>query len=191
MYLTPLTATSIDQAVLLDVVYFYAIDEARRALVLTPTCDFAQQKCELVQVCAIFDAWETVEHFVRGEWAGLGLVSDSGALVGGPLSKGKFKDFANSMRQLITQRLPRYHWLAPLPGEPRPQLLDFQLVESVSIQEVAGTKIVGELASPFREQVSARYAAYMGRVGTPDFGASEIDGWVSDCVQRLFPADGS
>jgi hypothetical protein len=91
------------------------------------------------------------------------------------------------VRNLITQSFPRYHWLPPLPGTVTPCILDFQVVESAVLEELNERKIVAQLQSPLREQVPARYAAYMSRVGTPDFTPESIQAWISAATAAVFP----
>ena len=171
----------------MDGLYFYATDETNLGLVLTPACDFEQRKVELVQLCLLRDAFQTIEALIRWDWKGMGLVNAEGNLIPGPLGKTKEKDLSSSLRQLIHQRFPRYHWLPPLQGSQRPIIADFQVVASLHHEELESTNIVAALESPFREAVPARYAAYMGRVGTPDYSQADIDSWVGGAVAELFP----
>jgi hypothetical protein len=177
----------IDQAVIISDIYFYSIDETLPGVVVTPTCDFANQKCELAHVCAVLDAWQVVAALLRGAWSNMGLTQQSGALIAPPLSAGKRKELANQIRQLATQRYPRYHWLSPLPNRTIPQIVDFQLMASVPIAELQRATVIAELASPYREEVAARYSAYMGRVGTPDYSQQQLDAWINQGIDSLFP----
>jgi hypothetical protein len=171
----------VGQGTIVREVYFYAVDETLPGLSLTPVCDIEQVKAELIQFCALFDAWELVTELVKTEW-NLGLTDATGALVAGPLSNTKKNAFHGHVRQLIAQRIPRYHWLAPLPGTTPPLIADFQVLASVVPAELEQAELVAELRSPYREQTAARYSAYMGRVGTPDFTQEQIDGWLAQSL---------
>jgi CheY-like chemotaxis protein len=46
--------------------------------------------------------------------------------------------------------------------------VEFQKLELLLVPDVAGLPQVGRLASPFAESLSARFAAFIGRVGVPD-----------------------
>jgi hypothetical protein len=172
-------------------VYFDAIDEPRNGLILTPRCDIAQDRVEFLHVCPLLDAWEIVGEFISKEWTGAKLLAEDGSRLPGPLSKTKRDNFANSLKLVITQRLPRYHWLEPLPGSTIPQILDFQILLSILLDEVKDKPVVAELAGPFAEEVSARYAAFMGRVGTPDYSSTQIDQWTDEACAALFPTGSS
>jgi hypothetical protein len=177
----------IDQAVIVEPFYFYALDEDLPALILTPTCDFAQQKCEYVQACAIVDAWEVVKGLLGTSWSKSGLVAD-GKLLAGPLPKNKRGDLTDKLTKLAAQQFPRYHWLAPLPGTQSPRIADFQLVQSVSLAEVESIcAVVAELRSPFREEATARYSTYMARVGTDGHPPDELKAWIDAGLAALFP----
>ncbi len=148
----------IDQSVIMDGVYFYSTDETGLGLVLTPACDFEQRKVELVQLCLLRDAIQTIEVLIRFDWKGQGLVNSEGNLIPGPLGSTKKSNLCESVRQLIRQRFPRYHWLPPLPGSKRPLIADFQVVASLHDDELKSAAIVAALESPYREAVPARYA---------------------------------
>ena len=180
---------TLDQSVILADVYFHAVDEVRPGLVLTPTCDFEHGKCAYVQICALFGVDEIISDLLVGSWKKLNLADANGRLVAGPLSAGKRGELTGKVRELITQRFPRYHWLPPFPGDYTPSVIDFQVITSVDPQELVsgGVRILAELRSPFREQVPSRYSAYMSRVGTPDPPQSELDAWVNGTVTSLFP----
>lgn len=171
---TETVPTKIDQSTILRNVYFYGIDELCIGLVLTPTCDFAQNKVELVQVCALIPAWDFIREMLQTDWKNFN-------------SDKKIKDIQGKVKELIRLRFPRYHWFAPLPNTTIPLIGDFQNVTSLPFLELEKLEIIAELISPYREQVPARYAAYMGRVGTPDFSDNNIQEWLEASVKTLFP----
>src|SRR5262249_54045789 len=123
----------------------------------------------------------------RGAWNGLGLVNGAGILITGPLSAGKRKDLSNRIRDVIAHKYPRYHWLAPLPTGNVPRIIDFQVMQSLQVSELETESIVAELSSPYREEVAARYSAYMGRVGTPDHSGDQMSAWIDQGIDLLFP----
>lgn len=184
---TSVAPADVDQGCLIQPVYFYAIDEERLGVVLTPRCDLAQQKADLVQISAVFNASQLIRELLQGDWKGLGLLGADGQLLASIPSAGKAKELRERITRLAEQRFARYHWLAPPPGTGQPLVADFQLIESVPTSELAGLEIVAALASPYREAFAARYSAYMGRIGTPDSSAAEIDGWLGSVLGELFP----
>lgn len=183
------SATDLDQSVLVEGVYFHALDEVRLGIVLTPACDFAQHKVELALVCAMVDAWELIAALLPGDWRKMGLTREDGTLI----SKEEFgstkrKTFENQVNQLMNQRFPRYHWLPPLPGTGSPLVADFQTLASVPVLELQTLPRLAAVESPFREEIPARYAAYVGRVGTPDISDDDRRRWLDLGAATLFRA---
>ena len=160
--------TTVDQGVILDSVYFYSLDQHHKGLVLTPACDFAQHKAELVQICALLPANFLVSTLRETVW-----------------SKQNRNNVKGQIKNMIKQKFPRYHWLASLPGIIPTLVADFQNIASIPFIEIENTELKAELMSPYREQIPARYAAYMGRVGTPDFDHGDIDEWAESIVEEL------
>lgn len=158
-------------------------------LSLTPICDIEQSKAETVQFCALYDVWDKIRTLCQTDWQGERLIDSEGNLLPGPLSNTKRGAFNEKVSLLIKQRLPRYHWLAPMPSTQRPPLIaDFQVLTSHPLEELGDDQIEAELASPYREQAASRYASYMGRVGTPDFTIDQIETWLAEGARILFPA---
>lgn len=158
----------IDQGVIIDSVYFYGLDQNHKGFVLTPACDFAQNKAELVQICALLPAPLLIGNLRTTIW-----------------SRQNLSNVRGNIKNIIKQKIPRYHWLSP-PSEISTALVaDFQIITSIPFVELENLPLLAELNSPFREQIPARYSAYMGRVGTPDFNRNTIDGWTDSIVSEL------
>ena len=178
----------LDQGVLLKGVYFYGDDTTGFGVVLTPRCDFAQGKADLVQVCAAYRATDFVAALLPGQWQGLRLVDAGGnRLTRADIGTGKQREFAKKLSDLQKQKLPRFHWLIAADGVGHPLVLDFQNVTSLPMGDLEPLEKVAVLRSPFREEVPARYAAYMGRVGTPDVAGEVIDREAAAVFDALFP----
>lgn len=183
------SAKDLDQSVVLEGVYFHALDELEHGIVLTPACDFAQQKVELALVCALVDAWELVAALFEHDWRNVGLTREDGSLISmDELGSTKRKKFENQVNQLMNQRFPRYHWLSPLPGTTSPLVADFQTLASVPVRELSDLTRVAAIESPYREEIPARYAAYVGRVGTPDISDDDRQSWLTLGAATLFRA---
>jgi len=168
-------------------VYFYGTDETTLGIVLTPACDFEQKKAELIQLCQLRDALDWIAILIQHDWRKLGLLNANGSRIAGPLSVNKTNDLSDKLRSIIGQRFPRYHWLPPLVGSKRPLIADFQSVTSLTQEDLEGAQIVAALESPYREALPTRYAAYMGRVGTPDYPVAHVQEWVDRTIEVLFP----
>ena len=163
--------TELDQSVIIDQVYFYALDEERPGVVLNPACDFAQDKAEFVMMCALHNAWDLIRGLLASDWKKI---------------KNQ-KEAANQIKLMIRQRFPRYHWLPPLPGANPPLVADFQTLSTLHLAEVSELPKRAALRSPFREQLPTRFASYMNRIGVPDPAESDVNRWIDSGSNILFP----
>jgi hypothetical protein len=182
----PKPPSAIDQGVIVEGVFFYATSEFLPGFILTPACDLEQGKAELVLSCAGRDPLELVKDFLTGDWARLGLSTPEGEIVS-TLSGKKSRRLRHNIDELMTQRYPRYHWLDPLPGTQRALVLDFQMLSTLATDELKNSKLLAQLRSPFREQVPARYAAYVGRVGVPDTSEEDLKRSIDALITQIFP----
>lgn len=140
-----------DQGDLAEGVYFPGEDRNLPGLLLTPACDIEQEKVDLWTFVALFDA----------ETLFLGLLERAS---NAPLNAKEKRRLAED---LVKQRLPRYHWLPPFENRAA-QVADFSNVTSIDVLEAQALPRFASLNSSWREQVPARYVAFMGRVGTQD-----------------------
>lgn len=180
--------TKLDQSVIVDQVYFYALDEVRPGVVLNPACDFAQDKASLVLLCALVDAWELIEVLLKTDWKRMHLADALGSEgQRSVLGDNKRKELGNRIKLVICQRFPRYHWLLPLPATDRPLVADFQTLSTLPLREVSQLPKRAVLLSPFREQLPTRFTSYMNRIGVPDTAESDITRWIDSGIDILFP----
>jgi len=178
----------LDQSVVLKSLYFFALDEYFDAVVLTPACDIEQGKAELITSTALVSAWTLIAQLLKTDWKKENLVDDDGrAIARAALTNTKRKWLANQVKQLMRQQFPRYHWLGPLKDGSDPLIADFQILSCISIDEARSAERIGVLVSPFREQLPTRYAAYMGRIGTPDTPVRVQEEWIGQGIECLFP----
>jgi CheY-like chemotaxis protein len=121
-------------------------------LVLTPSCDFERPSridCVLLTQCVP----------LRGEAEYLNWACDQASGL-------------ESLKQAIIDRRKnkqseRYKFLPGtffLPDS----FVDFQKLQTVSMQELRGLRTIASLDSPFAEAVLAQFSRYFGRLGTPD-----------------------
>ncbi len=163
-------AHGLDQGTILKEAPFYAIAERREAIVVTPVCDIAQDKADYVAFCALFKLSEFLEGQLAGGWSSGGKLDANGKFPDSlPKNEknGFRKDTRNKLEQIARGSFPRYYWLQPWDdGEPR--VADLALVQTVTLEEAIVHEMLVHLQTPYRELVSTRYAAHMGRVGVPD-----------------------
>jgi hypothetical protein len=139
----------VDQGDLFSDIYLPAIEANVNAVVITPTCDMEHEKAQFVKFVAAVEF-----DFV------IKIMADS---VGRKNTTGDF--------------LPRYYLLPEYLGLLPALYLDFQRVFVVPCQQVIQDHLnsrVTRVASPWREQIAARYAGYSVRVGTQDYTDDEF-----------------
>jgi len=156
-----------DQGDIVDAVYFAAIDQSAPGVLVTPACDIEQDKVDLWTFVILHPDTVVAGNILQAEFPWL-------ASGGSPTGK-QLEAMDKRVRELIGQRYPRYHWLPAAIGACAAHVADFSCVTAVPIEEVkAKSKRVARLMSSWREQVPARYVAYMGRVGTLDFAPRDV-----------------
>ena len=141
--------SSIDQGTLVQSDLFHQVYADSAAVVLTPRCDIEQKKVDFLTLAAVVPALVILQN-----WE-------------------KRNDRRDHLHEIMTGRMVRWHWLAPFDTFPDGAAIDFQLVASVEPTALNDADILTALASPWCEHMSARYAAYAGRVGVPDVPRSE------------------
>ena len=177
----PAPPAELQQGVVARDVYFWSVDHFSLGIALTPACDFEQGKVELITFCSVFDAVTALRQLLAND-----LTDDEGRPAT-RISNNKLGKVKSKVDQIIKRRWLRYHWLAPLPDTETPLLVDFTVVTSISISETVDLERVVRLTSPYREEISSRYAAYLGRVGIPDFTDEELHTWTGHVIGHLLP----
>jgi len=91
--------------------------------------------------------------------------------------------------RMMKQQYPRYHWIPVKLATVDGHVADFAFVTSLAASEVRRLTRMASLVSSWREQLPARYVAYMGRVGTEDSPPEELkahrDRIVAGLIARL------
>lgn len=158
--------------------YFAAFDAKMPGVLVTPSCDVEQEKVDLWTFVALFPDIDVAKAIVAKD---LTDWKQGGAA----LSKGQRSALAKTLRGLVCQRLPRYHWIPVKIGESPGHVADFSCVNALPVAEVkASGRRVATLRSSWREQLPARYAAFMARVGTIDFKEDAV----ATALERLVDA---
>ena len=165
--------TEWDQGDIVEAVYFAAQDAALPGVLVTPACDVDQAKVEFWTFVALFPDSDVASTLLEKD-------VETWKAGGAGLTKNQREAASKRIRELMVQRFPRYHWL-PVPfGQYPAYVADFCCVTSLPVEEVRqNAKRVKALASSWREQLPARYASYMARVGTSDFVREELDAQVA------------
>lgn len=137
-----------------DILSEKANDVVNHWIVLTPSCDFAQEKAKHA-VLAKCEKLSDQHEFKT--WS---------AEPGNP-SKSAIEDMEKLIRDNRKGQQERFKFL---PGTFfLPDLLvDFQQLRSVPVETLNTFEPIATLDSPYAEALLARFARYFGRLGTPD-----------------------
>lgn len=175
-----------DQGDIVDGVYFAAFDKKMPGVLVTPACDIAQEKVDLWTFVGLFPDIDVAKASVAKELEEWNLPP------GTPPSRKQRSSLAKALGFLIAQRLPRYHWIPVTIGEVTGHVADFTCVTALPAAEVkGGAKRVATLLSSWREQVPARYAAFMARVGTVDFDDATVNAEIERLVSGVLATWGA
>jgi hypothetical protein len=175
-----------DQGDIASGVYFAAFDAKRPGVLVTPACDLALDKVDLWTFVALYRdtdvARDVIEPVLDG-WGSFQL-SEGGRHMG--LSAKQREQVEKKILDLLNQRYLRYHWLPVVIDDHPAHVADFSCVTSLPADEVRSrTTRIASLSSSWREQVPARYTAFMGRVGTVDYSVDWLDNHMKRIVGTL------
>ena len=153
-----------DQGDIVEAVYLPGPDCKLPAVLVTPACDLEHGSAT--------DLWTFVALRPDVE-----VAADIVRELGSP--KG-------SLSQLMKQRYYRYHWLPVSIGASLGHVADFGIVTSLPMGEVTqSARRMYSMNSSWREQVPARYAAYIGRVGVVDYTKDEAQTHLDRLLQDV------
>jgi len=156
-----------DQGDVVEAVFAAAINGDAPGVLLTPSCDIAQGKVATWTFVALFKDEDVAASILGADVRSWNLGS------GEPSSK-QHAALAKHATELLHQRVPRFHWLPVTIAGHLGWVADFTFITALPIDECKSATRVARLASSWREQLPARYAAYMSRVGTDDFHPAEL-----------------
>ena len=177
----------IDQGDVFVDIYFATNDERVNAVVISPTCDLEHNKADYVK----FISTVAFELVIMDILMNHSRVDQSDFESGQTISKKKYDSAMNAIQYNINgDLLPRYYFLPGYSHFLHDSYLDFQMVFVIPLQQVYEsylTNRVTRIASPWREQIAARYSGYSVRVGTPDYSESDLQGLLIKAGLKLPP----
>ena len=134
------------------------------AMVLTPSCDLAQNKAEHVQLVDIVNMLERDDICA--------------------------KTTNNARKQLIesyvkNNKADRFHFL-PHFGSLRPGILDFQRVSNIRIDDLTKQfQSICSISPSFYKDIVSRFSSYYARQGSPDFDEKTVSSEINDLLPKL------
>lgn len=127
-------------------------------MVMTPVCDFAQEKAENVLLVRLVPLAETKPYKEWLEQVEKGMGADKDAKNN---ARGKVIGLIKEKKKERTKFLPGTFFLPDC-------FADFQQLQQVRLADVDLKKRVCSMDSPYREEMLHLFSRYYGRIGTPD-----------------------
>ena len=149
-------------------------------VVVTPTCDLAQEKTDFHRLCVL----HPLPHLLYQIGKGLELV-ESNWKGTEPLSKTKWAKIQQKLTSAIKNAWPRYHFLPSETGIfETDYIIDFEIFATVPLNDLRGEDRYARINAPFKQEIIQRLASYMMRIGTPDLAASVVTGTIDRCIKN-------
>jgi len=159
------TDNEIKQCCILKDIKFHAVDENYDGIVLTPVCEIYQKKADYLTIARIIPLDLFYESFL------INSELDDDEIIGlKPLSNTKYsKCYYEFIDKYLKNKVIRYYFLPTDNEKMYDFIIDFNLVESIGINNFSDYKKVAEVCSPWKEDIIASYASYCVRIGTEEF----------------------
>ncbi|MDH5388532.1 MAG: hypothetical protein OEY06_08785 [Gammaproteobacteria bacterium] len=133
------------------------------AMIITPSCDLAQEKAKHIQLVDLVNLLESTDI--------LGKIKNESR-------KAVISTYVNNNK-------PRYHFL-PNFGELTPNVLDFQRVSNIKIGDFDDTyKPICSISTSFYKDIVSRFSSYYARQGSPDFDIAVVSNEINDLLPVL------
>jgi hypothetical protein len=164
-------------AVYADVPFEAHDGESSYAVVVTPRCDFANDKVDYVTILPAAPAHEVLLHWVEiGVFQDVQLEHVIGEM---PISQSKYNQFDRQFRQNYLRwhqrdAAARFHFLPQSDVSPA-CVVDFQASHSMQLKQFAKFRGAKSIKSPYIEHLLARFASWVGRVGVEGFTTQAED----------------
>lgn len=158
----------VEQSAIYSNILFQSIPEKSNGIVLTCQCDFiGDNKTDYVLLARVAD----LEMFFY-YW--LSLNRYPGKVIAGekPIPE-KLKNRDNILQMFVNRYMMNktygYYFLPKLNNKLSNSLITFDTTTCISVDKLKPGNKICVLKSPFRECVPAKYGAFIGRIGTPDY----------------------
>ncbi len=172
-YYTQDPSEPIDQGDIFRDIYFAAIDSHTTAVVITPTCDFVQEKAHFVKLVSVVPLDMVVKIIADSVGIEENIISS-----GQQITRGKYDKFIRMLEKNINGSfLTRYYFMSEFAGVFPHSYVDLQqvfVIPSIQIYSDYRDNRIAKIKSPWREQIVAQYSGYSMRVGVPEYSEQEI-----------------
>jgi hypothetical protein len=148
-------------------------DDDDPVVILTPTCDIAQEKVEYHRIAILLPFpffFLNTCHEVLGEEIDLPN-----------LSKNNKDKIRNKLDRAIRNAWPRPHFLPKEDVFKIDRIIDFEVVASLPIEIFSPDLRIARLVSPYKEELIHRYSHHTLRIGTEDIPKETVNQIIDDC----------
>lgn len=130
------------------------------SIVLSNACDIDHGKCSFLMVIALLPAAETLSESKEFK------NKTENANAKHELTKKSWKSLYDFLSSYIhNKNICRYYFFDPQPILDAPLLVaDFQMIKSVSIDQISHLENIAQLSSPYIEQMILHFASYTARI---------------------------
>lgn len=137
-------------------------------IVVTPTCDFHQQKAGLTHATVLRVAPLSLLLQALAQEKGLPWDSDAGRIDLRKAGRDKRESVKGFFTNLVNSNIGTFHYL-PSEGTFGHSFVSFNAALGVPMSRFENLSFRAALRSPYREHLSTRFSGYYLRVGTQDF----------------------
>ena len=142
-------------------------------VILTPTCDIAQDKVDYHRV-TILQPFPL--FFLNLCFEILGDELDLSNL-----SKNHKDKIANKLDRAVRNAWPRYHFFPKEDVFKTDRIIDFEVIVSIPIDVFSSSHRIARLASPYKEELIHRYSHHTMRIGTEDIPKETVNKIINAC----------
>lgn len=149
-------------------------------VIVTPTCDLAQEKAEFHSLCVLQPL--PLLLYILGKASGLLREHWDGVT---PVPKGKWEKIQEKLRNTIKNAWPRYHFFPSEEGVfETDYFVDFEIIVTIPLSDLQANQRYVRLNAPYQQELIQRLTSHLMRIGTPDIPSGSIQSKIDTCVRN-------
>ena len=171
----------VEQSAIYSNIYFRCLNMRWPGIVLTSQCDIEDAERGTFVLLALITSVEFLFHI----YLDLSGYTDKEITGIEPIASGKKKrkEILNNFKSSYLEGKAKGYYYLPLPIEGlEHSCIHFDTTQCLSLGRLESQKKECVLRSPFREAIPAKFAAYIGRIGTARFE----DDYFSDIMDGIY-----
>lgn len=175
-----LALEQITQGSIVDGVDWGLGEENPLSIVLSNACDIENGKCSFLIVLALLPAQEILSD--TKEYKEKVSMANAKFEIAGKA----WKSFCSYLEAFIYNRnVCRYYFFDPQPVvDAPPFVVDFQMIKSMDYSEIGVLENLGQLCSPFVEQMVMHFAGYVSRIPSDRVEESQKEEYIRELAGK-------